>query len=84
MLFLLFSHALIEHQSFTVDFNPNCSEFMTLNGQQDYLYLNKTNELHLWIMQNTSKKNKPMKFIQHRKMRVLFLVGQKRVSTVYQ
>ena len=51
MLFLLFSHALIEHQSFTVDFNPNCSEFMTLNGQQDYLYLNKTNELHLWIMQ---------------------------------
>ena len=54
MLFLLFSHALIEHQSFTVDFNPNCSEFMTLNGQQDYLYLNKTNELHLWIMQNTS------------------------------
>ena len=54
MLFLLFSHALIEHQSFTVDFNPNCSEFITLNGQQDYLYLNKTNELHLWIMQNTS------------------------------
>ena len=54
MLFLLFSHTLIEHQSFTVDFNPNCSEFMTLNGQQDYLYLNKTNELHLWIMQNTS------------------------------
>ena len=50
----MFSHALIEHQSFTVDFNPNCSEFMTLNGQQDYLYLNKTNELHLWIMQNTS------------------------------
>ena len=54
MSFLLFSHALIEHQSFTVDFNPNCSEFMTLNGQQDYLYLNKTNELQLWIMQNTS------------------------------
>ena len=54
MLFLLFSHALIEHQSFTVDFNPNCSEFMVLNGRQDYLYLNKTNELHLWIMQNSS------------------------------
>ena len=54
MLFLLFSHALIEHQSFTVDFNSNCSDFMTLNGQQDYLYLNKTNKLQLWIMQNTS------------------------------
>ena len=54
MLFLLFSHALIEHQSFTVDFNPNYSEFMILNGQQDYLYLYKTNELQLWIMQNTS------------------------------
>ena len=54
MLFLLFSQALIEHQSFTVDFSPNCSEFMILDGRQDYLYLNKTNELHLWLKQNSS------------------------------
>ena len=54
MLLLLFSQALIEHQSFTVDFSPNCSEFMILNGRQDYLYLNKTNEFHLWLKQNSS------------------------------
>ena len=36
-----------------VDFNRSCNEFMILNVQQDYLYLNKTNELHLWIMQNS-------------------------------
>ena len=54
MLFLLFSQALIEYQSFTADFSPNCSEFMILNGRKDYLYLNKTNEFHLWLKQNLS------------------------------